>query len=54
MYDTVGDLGWSVSVGNHAIEKVVEEVVGKYESVPRCEEVEGCEDCEGWDSVAQG
>ncbi|KAH0024168.1 alpha/beta-hydrolase, partial [Aureobasidium melanogenum] len=35
-YDTVGDLGWGVSIGTHRISSVIKDVIESYDSVPVC------------------
>lgn len=47
-YDTVGDWGWRVSLGNHRITSVIKDVMEKYDHVPTCEEDIECQDCPLW------
>ncbi|GAB7361999.1 hypothetical protein MBLNU230_g2035t1 [Neophaeotheca triangularis] len=47
-YDTVGDLGWRVSLGTHRITSVIKDVISKYDTVPACEEDIECQDCPLW------
>ena len=47
-YDTVGDLGWRVSVGTHRINSVIPDVLEKYDEVAACEEDAECQDCFNW------
>ncbi|WPG99267.1 Hypothetical protein R9X50_00207900 [Acrodontium crateriforme] len=47
-YDTVGDLGWRVTVGTHRIVSVIRDVLKKYDAVPGCEEDLDCTDCFNW------
>lgn len=47
-YDTVGDLGWRVSVGTHRINSVIPDVLEAYDEVAACEEDAECQDCFNW------
>jgi lipase ATG15 len=47
-YDTVGDLGWGVSVGTHRITSVIRDVIERYNSTPRCVQHTDCVDCSRW------
>ncbi|KAI9737011.1 MAG: putative lipase atg15 [Cirrosporium novae-zelandiae] len=47
-YDTVGDFGWRVGIGNHRIKGVIRNVIEKYDSVPSCEVDIECVDCFNW------
>ena len=47
-YDTVGDLGWRVSVGTHRITSVIPDVLEAYDDVAVCEEDVECQDCFNW------
>lgn len=48
MYDTVGDLGWRVSVSTHRILSVISDVLERYDGVPVCGGDVDCVDCFGW------
>ncbi|KAK5087149.1 hypothetical protein LTR05_004320 [Lithohypha guttulata] len=47
-YDTVKDKGWRVSVTNHRINYVIENVLEVYDRVPECVEDFECQDCPDW------
>lgn len=47
-YDTVGDLGWRVSVGTHRINSVIPDVLEAYDEVAKCEQDAECQDCFNW------
>lgn len=47
-YDTVKDKGWRVSITNHRINYVIENVLKVYDDVPTCEEDLECYDCFNW------
>lgn len=47
-YDTVGDLGWRVSVGTHRINSVIPDVLEAYDDVAECEQNAECQDCFNW------
>ncbi|KAI4718269.1 alpha/beta-hydrolase [Aureobasidium sp. EXF-10727] len=47
-YDTVGDLGWRVSIGTHRITSVIKDVIEAYDSVPVCTQDVDCTDCSEW------
>lgn len=47
-YDTVKDKGWRVSIANHRINYVIENVLKVYDEVPLCEEDVECVDCFNW------
>ncbi|CAD0095773.1 unnamed protein product [Aureobasidium vineae] len=47
-YDTVGELGWRVSIGTHRITSVIKDVIEAYDSVPMCTQDIDCTDCSGW------
>ena len=51
VYDTVTDLGWRVSLSNHRIKPVINDVMERYEGPPNCTLVEDCVDCFLWDFV---
>lgn len=48
VYDTVADLGWSVSIYNHRIHAVIDEVILKYNETAECKIPDPCEDCGRW------
>lgn len=48
IYDTVGDYGWRVGIGNHKIHNVIENVIKVYPTVPECEPDDQCVDCFNW------
>lgn len=48
VYDTVTDLGWSVSLLNHKITTVIADVLKAYKHVPKCEPDPECRDCDNW------
>lgn len=47
-YDTVGDLGWRVSIDTHRILSVIDDVLEPYETVPGCTSDLNCVDCAEW------
>ncbi|KAI5212498.1 hypothetical protein AUEXF2481DRAFT_258680 [Aureobasidium subglaciale EXF-2481] len=47
-YDTVGDLGWGVSITNHRIGVVIKDVIERYNSTPTCKRDLDCSDCGEW------
>lgn len=48
VYDTVGDLGWRVGIGNHKVHNVIDNVIIAYENLPICEPDSECVDCFNW------
>ena len=48
VYDTVEDFGWRVGIGNHKIHAVIDTVIKKYDSVPKCVPDDECQDCFLW------
>lgn len=48
VYDTVGDLGWRVGIGNHKIRVVINDVLRKYDQPPKCVPDDECYDCFNW------
>ncbi|KIX02291.1 uncharacterized protein Z518_08230 [Rhinocladiella mackenziei CBS 650.93] len=48
VYDTVGDYGWRVGIGNHKIRNVIESVIKVYPDVPSCSPDDECVDCFNW------
>jgi len=48
VYDTVGDYGWRVGIGNHKIRNVIDSVIKVYKSVPECFPDDECVDCFNW------
>jgi len=51
VYDTVTDLGWRVSLTNHRIKPVVNDVLSRYNNTPNCTVVQDCVDCYQWNFV---
>jgi lipase ATG15 len=48
VYDTVTDMGWRVGIGNHKIHNVIDNVIRKYDEVPKCVADDECVDCFNW------
>lgn len=48
VYDTVSDYGWRVGIGYHKIHNVIDAVIRKYKSVPKCVPDYECRDCFNW------
>jgi lipase ATG15 len=48
VYDTVGDWGWRIGIGNHKIHNVIDNVIRKYPKVPECVPDDECVDCFNW------
>lgn len=48
VYDTVGDKGWRVGIGNHRIVNVITSVIEEYDTVPACVPDSECRDCINW------
>jgi lipase ATG15 len=48
VYDTVGDLGWRLSIGNHRINTVIPEVLERYNETAKCVADDDCYDCYNW------
>ena len=48
VYDTVGDLGWRVGLGNHKIHLVIDQVIRAYKEPPKCVPDDECYDCFNW------
>lgn len=48
IYDTVSDLGWSVSIANHRIHTVIDEIILKYNETAVCKQPSPCQDCFNW------
>ncbi len=48
VYDTVGDFGWRVGIGNHKIHVVIDDVLRKYDQPPNCVPDDECYDCFNW------
>ncbi|AMD22692.1 HHL078Cp [Eremothecium sinecaudum] len=51
VYDVVADKGWHVSIMNHRIHTVIDNVILEYDTVPSCVDPGKCEDCYNWDFV---
>ncbi|KAI0481739.1 Alpha/Beta hydrolase protein [Xylaria cf. heliscus] len=47
-YDTVADHGWRVGIGTHKIRSVINDVIKKYDTVPKCQYTPECRDCAYW------
>jgi lipase ATG15 len=54
VYDVVNDLGWHVSLVNHRILLVINEVLTKYNTTPECVVPPPCKDCFNWRFVSPG
>lgn len=55
VYDVVKDLGWHVSMVNHRIHVVIDDVISKYNDTPPCVlPDESCVDCYNWDFIVPG
>jgi lipase ATG15 len=48
VYDTVTDLRWRIGIGNHKIHNVIDNVIKKYDKVPKCVPDNECVDCFNW------
>lgn len=48
VYDTVQDNGWRVGIGNHKVHNVIDNVIKKYDKVPKCVPDDECVDCFNW------
>ena len=48
VYDTVGDFGWRVGLGNHKIHVVIDQVIKAYHQPPKCVPDDECLDCYNW------
>ena len=48
VYDTVGDWGWRVGIGNHKVHNVIDNVIKKYPTVAECVPDDECVDCFNW------
>lgn len=48
VYDVVNDRGWHVSLVNHRIHTVIDEVLTQYNTTPVCKEPPPCKDCFDW------
>ena len=48
VYDTVGDWGWRIGVGNHKVHNVIDNVIRKYPKVAECVPDDECVDCFNW------
>jgi lipase ATG15 len=48
VYDTVGDFGWRVGLGNHKIRIVIDQVIKAYDQPPKCVPDDECLDCYNW------
>lgn len=52
VYDTVTDLGWSVSLYNHRIHAVIDNVILYYNETAACKQPVACKDCFNWEYVS--
>jgi lipase ATG15 len=52
VYDSVTDLGWRVSLSNHRIRPVINDLLVRYNKTAECVPVNECVDCFEWDWVA--
>jgi lipase ATG15 len=48
VYDVVSDLGWHVSMVNHRIHVVIDDVIEAYNTTPACVVPPPCKDCFNW------
>lgn len=48
VYDVVTDLGWHVSLVNHRIHVVIDDVIQQYNDTPKCQVPPPCKDCYNW------
>jgi lipase ATG15 len=48
VYDSVTDLGWRVSLSNHRIKPVINDLLERYNDTAKCAVVEDCVDCYEW------
>ncbi|PTB66559.1 alpha/beta-hydrolase [Trichoderma citrinoviride] len=48
VYDVVADKGWRVGIGTHKIRSVIQDVILKYDEVPKCARTPECRDCGQW------
>ncbi|KAL9621309.1 MAG: hypothetical protein Q9160_004200 [Pyrenula sp. 1 TL-2023] len=48
IYDTVGDKGWRVGIGNHKVHNVIDSVIIAYDDLPECKHDTECFDCYNW------
>lgn len=48
VYDVVTDKGWSVSLLNHRIHTVIDDVITDYNTTPPCVDQAPCHDCFNW------
>jgi lipase ATG15 len=51
VYDSVTDLGWRVSLSNHRIKPVINDLLERYNDTAKCTPVEECVDCYEWNWV---
>lgn len=47
-YNTTNDKGWHMSINNHRITRVINDVLEAYDDVPPCVDDDECEDCFNW------
>ena len=48
VYNTVQDKGWRMSIANHRINYVIDNVLEPYDEVPECVSDDECYDCFNW------
>jgi lipase ATG15 len=48
VYDVVEDKGWHVSMVNHRIHVVIDDVIRGYNTTPECKVAPPCQDCFNW------
>lgn len=53
IYDVVSDLGWHVSLLNHRIHTVIDDVILAYNRTPSCVPQPPCRDCFNWRFVSR-
>lgn len=51
VYDVVADKGWHMSMANHRIHVVIDDILTQYNSTPSCVATGPCEDCFDWNFV---
>lgn len=54
VYDVVTDKGWHVSMLNHRIHTVIDDVILTYNNTPVCHVPEMCFDCFNWNFISEG
>lgn len=51
VYDVVADKGWHMSMVNHRIHVVIDDILTQYNDTPKCVPAAPCEDCFNWNFV---